>query len=178
MKHSFDLDLYCECTKPNFQQESVDANSTKAWRAKKHAAHAARAKSFSHYKRIFDQNNKKREEDEDSVVILQWWAENPEVHPYMSKSSPTCGGCYFTNDRTLEKTADALLIDNTRFLTHKDGSKAGKFKDFNWYKETLPENFDRPENQYWVFWPREAASKGMIFGAFYLVLADSLVSFV
>ena len=74
----------------------------------------------------------------------------------------------------MEKTADALLIDNTRFLTHKDAHKAGKFKDFNWYKETLPENFDRPENQYWVFWPREAASKGMISGTYYL---DTLVSF-
>ena len=148
------------------QETTVQGNSTKAWRAKKHAVNAARAKSFKHYKRIFDDNNKKREKDDDSVVILQWWSDNPEQHPYMSKSSNSCGGCYFTNDRSFEKTADALLIDNTRFLTQKDPAmtqhQADIGKDVNWYKETAPQNFDRPENQYWIFWPREAASKGTL----------------
>ena len=63
----------------------------------------------------------------------------------------------------MEKTADALLIDNTRFLTHKNPSHA-KRDNYDLYKDTIPKNFNRPENQYWVFWPREAASKGMIFG--------------
>jgi len=141
----------------------VESNSQKAWRVKKHAVHAARAKSFKHYKRTFDDNNAKRLEDDENVVILQWWSDNPEQHPYMSKSSNSCGGCYFTNDRSMEKTADGLLIDNTRFLSQKSGlerlEKLGR--DINWYKETPPQNADRPENQYWIFWPREAASKGI-----------------
>ena len=75
----------------------------------------------------------------------------------MTKSNPGCGGCYFTNNRELEKSADALLIDNTRFLTVARGHKAND----TIYKNGIPDTKNRNQDQYWVFWPREAASKGI-----------------
>ena len=81
----------------------------------------------------------------------------------MTKSAEQCGGCYFTNDRTMEKSVDAILIDNTRWLTRKQGDVSHLIELGHWnpYKETAPDTLDRNQDQYWVFWPREAASKGV-----------------
>lgn len=140
-----------------FNDQSVEANSSKPWRAVRHAARAARAKSYDHYKKIYDTADAERREDPDQVTILTWWAEDPARHPWMTKSNSGCGGCYFTNNRDLEKSADALLIDNTRFLTVARGHKAND----TIYKNGIPDTQNRNQDQYWVFWPREAASKGI-----------------
>ena len=68
--------------------------------------------------------------------MLYWWAEDPSREPWMRKSSPTrCGGCYFTNNRDFEKTADAVIFDNTRYLTILRGRKANA----TLYRNHLPE---------------------------------------
>ena len=65
----------------------------------------------------------------------------------MKKLPPYCGECWFTNQQQFEKQAAGLLIDNTRFVEkHGDGA---------------PDLTDRANNQYWIFWPREAASKNI-----------------
>ena len=82
----------------------------------------AHQKSKKHYKKIFDIADNERHGDPDSVTILQWWTrQNPTDHPVMTKTAQSCGGCYFTNDRSMEKIVDAILIDNTRWLSRKQG---------------------------------------------------------
>ena len=65
----------------------------------------------------------------------------------MRKLPSYCGECWFTNQQQFEKEAAGLLIDNTRFV-EKHGHGA-------------PDLSDRETNQYWIFWPREAASKNI-----------------
>ena len=69
------------------------------------------------------------------------------------KLNEQCGGCWLTNDQSLEKVADGILLDNTRFLRHAHLKKLDK----KYYSP--PEMTDRNPDQYWIFWPREAASK-------------------
>ena len=65
----------------------------------------------------------------------------------MRKLPPYCGECWFTNQQQFEKQAAGLLIDNTRFVeNHGHGA---------------PDLTDRATDQYWIFWPREAASKNV-----------------
>ena len=54
-----------------------------------------------------------------------------------------------------EKSADGILLDNTRFLRYAHLDKLEE-KYFN-----PPSLSDRNDDQYWIFWPREAASKGV-----------------
>ena len=67
-----------------------------------------------------------------------------------------CGGCYWTNDRSLEKDVNALLIDNIRYITHEIGNISTPT-----YKNTPPDIKHRNSDQYWIFWAREAASKSV-----------------
>lgn len=65
----------------------------------------------------------------------------------MRKLPPYCGGCWFTNQQQYEKQASGMLLDNTRYV-EKRGLGA-------------PDLINRTPNQYWIFWPREAASKNI-----------------
>ena len=73
---------------------------------------------------LFAKMEKKRTLDKDSITILNWWDRRKDwvqgdfLGPFQKteKLPDQCGGCYFTNDRSQEKTADALLVDETRWL--------------------------------------------------------------
>ena len=67
-----------------------------------------------------------------------------------------CGGCYWTNDRSLEKNVNAILVDNIRYITHEFGDMSKPT-----YKNTPPSVENRNNDQYWIFWAREAASKSV-----------------
>ena len=67
-----------------------------------------------------------------------------------------CGGCYWTNDRSLEKNVNAILVDNIRYITHEFGDMSKPT-----YKNTPPNVDNRNKDQYWIFWAREAASKSV-----------------
>ena len=98
---------------------------------------------------------------EEPIIILNWYdnrydnkskeflsfdyGRNWKGYKYLYQSSPSCGSCWFTNDRNFEKRADSILIDNTQFPS---------------VNSDVPNTVNRTQNQYWVFWGRESATKG------------------
>ena len=65
----------------------------------------------------------------------------------MRKLAPYCGGCWLTNQQQYEKEANGMLLDNTRYVEQRG--------------QNAPDLENRTKNQYWIFWPREAASKNI-----------------
>jgi len=57
----------------------------------------------------------------------------------------------------MEKEADGILLDNTRYIRNARLNKLKK----PYYRP--PEMKNRNPDQYWIFWPREAASKTVRF---------------
>ena len=59
------------------------------------------------------------EENKKSLYrVFQFWSSSTPGHPrkpFYRQVRPSCGGCWYTNDRTIEKSATAILFDNTRF---------------------------------------------------------------
>ena len=86
------------------------------------------------------------DKSKDKILILSWWApERPEMRQHTA-----CGienDCWVTNDKQFESTADGVIFDNTRFL-QKHASEH-------------PNLEVRNPDQFWIFWAREAASKGI-----------------
>jgi len=131
--------------------QHTEASSAKPWRAAHRAKIAAKAKSSHAQEKILNAMKKEFEEENDPTTILQWWTSPSYLErTWMKKLPEQCGSCWVTNDRSMEKTANALLIDNTRYIQH-----------FHKKNQDHPELENRNEDQYWVFWPREAASKGI-----------------
>ena len=70
-----------------------------------------------------------RKSDPDALTILTWWArrrtwvKGEELGPYKKtvKLPEQCGGCYWTNDRDQEFTADSLLVDNPYYILEVEG---------------------------------------------------------
>jgi len=125
--------------------------SSKEWRTKrveKSEKKSAKVETFRIY-----QEDLSPKKNVDGVVILDWWGKK-EAPPYLKRLTEDCGGCYLTNDQKREKSADGILLDNTRFLRYAHLDKLEE-KYFN-----PPSLSDRNSDQYWIFWPREAASKG------------------
>jgi len=121
----------------------VVANSDKAWRDTRHA------KSADEFDQdVFDDEVTKynQAEDSDKVLLLNWY---DRKKPFFNKLSDECGGCWFTNENEFEKESTGILVDNTRFVQGLEG----------------PNLDDRNLDQYWIFWPREAASKNVEGGA-------------
>ena len=90
---------------------------------------------------------------------MEWWGKGNSVNtpPVKTEILPDqCGGCYWTNDRSVEKNVDAILVDNIRYITHEIGDMSKPT-----YKNTPPSVENRNEDQYWIFWAREAASKSV-----------------
>ena len=140
----------------------------------------------------FQAMTRERDKETEPITILQWWAKkqnhlwvvgNNDGPPKEMRRLPaSCGGCYWTNDRREEKTANALIIDNMYYLGRHSGWRHNKPK----YKATTPNvgfiiviilcdmiilnSFDwtrlnqiknRNPNQYWIWYAREAASKAI-----------------
>ena len=86
-----------------------------------------------------------------------------------SKKYPDdCGGCWFTHEKHLEHEANAIIFDQTRYRNAKYGKGKG------WKKEKLPDFKNRnTESQYWVWWPRESASKGYPVGTKWSIVGES-----
>ena len=86
----------------------------------------------------------KRKKEIDPITILQWWSrkqnlvwlggDNDGPPNEMIRLPASCGGCYWTNDRREEKTANALIIDNMYYLGRHAGWRHNKPK----YKATTP----------------------------------------
>lgn len=84
--------------------------------------------------------NERDLEETEPITILQWWSKKHN-HVWvggdfdgppkeMTRLPTSCGGCYWTNDRHEEKTANALLIDNMYYLgrNYWKGSTKPKYK--------------------------------------------------
>lgn len=90
------------------------------------------------------------ENEKNPTTILEWYSgHRHKGHTWMKKLPQQCGGCWQTNNRNMEKTADALLV-TLKYVKH---SQEEEMSD-------IPDMENRNPNQYWIFWPREAASKG------------------
>lgn len=132
------------------QQTSVEAKSAKPWRV----FHAEKQNSkrttltAADNNRILRQQKAAYEKDtsEDKIVILDWWGGTPTRKRITKHECPETA-CYVTNDRSYEKQAEGILIDNTRYIQH--------------HGEDHPDLENRNQDQYWIFWAREAASKGV-----------------
>ena len=102
----------------------------KGFRATQHEKLAIRAGDAETQAKKFEEIESVRKSDPDALTILTWWArrkswvQGEKLGPYKrtEKLPEQCGGCYWTNDRDQEFTADSIVIDNTRFIT----SNAGK----------------------------------------------------
>lgn len=130
----------------------AQSRSSKPWRAAHHEKQAAKVKSDRQHAKIYEAALKTYRKEDDPTTILQWWTTPSYKDRILMRKLPeSCGGCWVTNDRKREKTAEALLIDNTRYIQHSHNMPNGDG----------PQLENRNENQYWVFWPREAASKGI-----------------
>jgi len=83
---------------------------------------------------------------EDKILLLNWFGKpKPEM-----REKDECGNCYVTNDKKFEHQAHGIIIDNTRYLQHKG--------------QQHPNMVNRNLDQYWIYWAREAASKGVDHG--------------
>ena len=107
--------------------------------------------NLKHLKKIYGkhikQYLKEKRSGKEPLVILIWWAPN---EPLLHKIPEECGSCWLTHERHLEKEAAGIIFDQTRYKTHfKHNFGLPDFKHRN------------TEKQYWVWWPRESASKGM-----------------
>ena len=77
----------------------------------------------------FDKMERVRKSDPDALTILTWWARRREwlqgadLGPFKKteKLPEECGGCYWTNDRDQELTADSILVDNPYFILDTQG---------------------------------------------------------
>ncbi|CAG5086938.1 Oidioi.mRNA.OKI2018_I69.PAR.g11410.t1.cds [Oikopleura dioica] len=96
----------------------------------------------------FRENLIEYEKEENPTTILNFWSGGL---PRLQKISKHCGGCWLTNDKHVEYTADAIIFDHTRYRKNLE-VETGVMPDF------VNRNTD---SQYWVFWPRESASKGI-----------------
>ena len=95
---------------------------------------------------------KKEKRHGNPLVILIWWA----GHGALLKRIPDeCGGCWLTHEKHLEKEAAGIIFDHTRYKAALNYQYGGGLPDFK-RRNT--------ERQYWVWWPREAASKGFGWG--------------
>lgn len=129
----------------------AQAHSAKPWRQAHRAKIVAKQKSDSAQAKVLAAAMKEYKNTADKTTILQWWTSPSYTERTWIKKLPAqCGSCWVTNDRTMEKSAEALLVDNTRYIQHSH-------KD----NPDTPELQNRNPDQYWVFWPREAASKGI-----------------
>ena len=102
--------------------------------------------SFWNFKAEMDRHHNKNEPK--PIVILDWYYTNKHIpgEIILYKQDEACGGCYYTNDKNFEKTADGGIIDITTHL------KA--------YKKISPDLGYRPRDQYWMAWFRESPGKG------------------
>ena len=106
-----------------------------AWRAARAARANSNNKSYHYYRKNYDTTDEKRKNDSEAITILYWWAEDPAAQPWMRHTNGECGGCYFTNDRDLEKSVDSIIFDNTRFLKIQRGSNTNPSS----YRNQLPD---------------------------------------
>lgn len=96
--------------------------------------------------------------NEKPVVLLDWyenrksaktdpnnWGRNFKGKNFIEKLDDDCGGCWHTNDRNFEKSADGIIVDNTWFLFAPNDAPSTK---------------NRAKNQYWISHHRESATKG------------------
>ncbi|CAG5078121.1 Oidioi.mRNA.OKI2018_I69.PAR.g8906.t1.cds [Oikopleura dioica] len=131
---------------------TTEAVSLKPWRVA-HSKNIDKKKSDdkTHAKALREQE-KLMEEEEDVTLIMNWSGVSPsfEERKTLRKLPERCGGCWLTNDRTTEKTAHSIIFDNTRYFAHMDD---------------VPDLYNRNQDQYWVFFAREAASKNAGAGA-------------
>lgn len=102
----------------------------------------------------FKQLGKYRKEKRhgDPLVVLIWWAGHGAL---LERMPNECGGCWLTHEKHLEKEAAGIIFDQTRYRVAKKFNYGGGLPDFK-RRNT--------EHQYWVWWPREAASKGYGWG--------------
>lgn len=123
--------------------------SVKPWRAYHQAQMASHHRTRPSEERKFYQMSVDRFHNDtstDKILILNWWGKpKPEI-----KQRDMCGNCWVTNDKRFEFEADGIIIDNTRYLQH--------------HGQQHPDQKNRNQDQYWIFWAREAASKGVDHG--------------
>ena len=108
-----------------------------------------KSKKIERAKRAYERNRKLYDLEEDPLTLLIWWS---PPWPLMEKLDENCGGCWVTHDKSLEHQVNGIIFDNTRFkdaLLHDFGGGLPDFENRN------------VDSQYWIFWPREAASKGI-----------------
>lgn len=129
---------------------STESLSQKSWRTQRHTRLEKIEPNHTH--RIYTAYDANKDKLSDGVTILDWWGKKQSA-PATRKLAPECGGCWLTNDQSMEKTADGILLDNTRFVRHSRLDKLQK----PYYR--TPDMDNRNPDQYWIFWPREAASK-------------------
>lgn len=130
--------------------EGGGGKSVKPWRAYHQAQMAKHRRTKPSEERKYYQMAVDRftnDTSDDKILLLNWWSK-PKLE--MKKHDAFCGNCWVTNDKRFEHDAHAIILDNTRYLQHKGLQH--------------PDQATRNENQYWVFWAREAASKGVDHG--------------
>lgn len=132
-------------------KNQLEAHKLKAIEDKKHHIQDNYAISMAAY--LNDPHIK------NTTLLLDWFADSDtkvdssnyatkqrfEGKKFLRKLSPKCGGCYYTNDQIFEKSATAILVDNWYFWQHETEG---------------PKLSHRAENQYWIYWARESATKG------------------
>jgi len=143
-------------------QLSQQIADPKGFRADRYEKLNERAGDGSRQAEAFAQIEQERKADSEAITILAWWArrntwtQGPELGPFKQteKLPEQCGGCYWTNDRDQEQTVDSIVMDNTRFITSPEENDGT-------YHRSRPDIQSRNLDQYWIFWPREAASKSV-----------------
>lgn len=129
---------------------STEGLSQKSWRTIRHSRLEKLDPTQSH--RIYTAYDESKDDLSEGVTILDWWGKKQSA-PVTRKLADECGGCWLTNDQSLEKEADGILLDNTRYVRNARLNKLKK----PYYRP--PDMKNRNPEQYWIFWPREAASK-------------------
>lgn len=125
---------------------STQAVSLKPWRVAHNKINAAKQSNDKTHAKALAEQEKLMAEEEDLTLIMNWSGVSPTYNERktLRKLPEKCGGCWLTNDRTVEKTAHSIIFDNTRHFSHM---------------EDVPDRENRNLDQYWVFFAREAASK-------------------
>lgn len=98
--------------------EAMQTPLAPSWRISKEKSNKHQRKRLADALTRYEmQHNRFRRENKNNrTVILQWW--NFE-RPFLEKMPEKCGGCWTSNDRHKQFSADAIMFDNTRYKNAK-----------------------------------------------------------
>ena len=101
---------------------SVELPVTPNWRIERaHSTRFQRKKMDVAIER-YDMMSNHFNREKGKTTLLQWW--NFDV-PFLERLPTKCGGCWTTNNRQQEFSADGILFDNTRYKAAKSRKDNG-----------------------------------------------------